>query len=229
MAATSVLLTDSRGALVAAIVTLVICYSTRGRALPRAAVLISLFALPAILLLAPLLNAAFAFAIRTDGIDLTTGRAAYWALVISRLPDYVDNWWLGFGLMGPARLNIPLSSLSDFTLYLRRSDALPHAHNLWLQIFLEGGILKLLVTLGFFLAIADAAGRIQEMRVRRFVLCSLYVPISGIMESTFDYMRIENLVVLFVLAGVAFTETEQIERVRKFTAINKFGRKTISY
>ena len=125
--------------------------------------------------------------------------------MVSRLPEYVDSWLLGFGLMGPSRLHIPLSSMKDFTLYLRHSDELPHAHNLWLQIFLEGGIIKLLVILSLFMAIADAASRIEEKNTRRLALCSLYIPIAGIMESTFDYLRIENLIFIFILAGAAFT------------------------
>lgn len=221
MAALSTILTDSRGALLAAILTVLVSYSTRSRALPRAVVLGSLFALPLILISGHLLDTVFAFAIRTDSLDLTTGRTAYWSLMISRLPQYVNNWWLGFGLMGPARLDIPLSNLSDFTLYLRQSDALPHAHNLWLQVFLEGGILKLLVILGLFMAIADAAGSIEDKSVRRLVLCSLYVPISGVSESSFDYLRIENLIFIFVLAGVAFTQTERTKRAAKYLPIRR--------
>jgi len=224
MALATVFLTDSRGALLAALLTVIACYLPRWRALPRMIVICSLFALPTILLLGPLLNSLFSFAIRTDGVDLTTGRASYWISITSRLPEYVNNWWLGFGLMGSTRLSIPLSNISQLSAYLRQGDALPHAHNLWLQIFLEGGILKLLVVLSLLLSIARAAARIQQNNIRRLALSFLYIPIAGMTESTFDYMRIENLLFLFVLAGVAFSNSESSEGLRRLSTKTKFER-----
>lgn len=208
MALATVFLTDSRGALLAALLTVMACYLPRWRILPRAIVFASLFALPTILLLGPFLNSVFSFAIRTDGLDLTTGRASYWISITSRLSDHIDSWWLGFGLMGSTRLSIPISDISHLSAYLRQGDALPHAHNLWLQIFLEGGILKLAVVLGLLLSVAGAAVRIQSNKIRRLVLSFLYIPIAGMTESTFDYMRMENLIFLFILAGVAFSHAE---------------------
>lgn len=195
-------MTDSRGALVAAAISVPIAiFSLRGRT-AVAATIASFVSVPTLMILAGPVQDVFGGFSR-QGVDVTSGRLYWWQLLLDRLPGQVESWWLGFGLAGTSSLNISMGSLKQFEGYRLTADALPGAHNLWLQAFLDGGFFKIIVLLVLFVTLFNSVKNFPVLP-KRMALCVVYVPLVGIMESSFDSSRFEMLFIIFSLVGMAF-------------------------
>jgi len=89
----------------------------------------------------------------------------------------------------------------------------PHSHNLFIQIFLETGIVGILVFIGvlacFFRAQANFLRRVQEFRLRVMSAAMIAAVTGFLMQGIFDHafynFRVMLTFFLFIGIGIAFT------------------------
>ncbi|MCL2528553.1 MAG: O-antigen ligase family protein, partial [Defluviitaleaceae bacterium] len=89
----------------------------------------------------------------------------------------------------------------------------PHSHNLFLQIFIETGIVGLFVFIGvlafFIRAQANFLRRVKEFRLRVFSAAMIAAIVGFIAQGTFDHnfynYRVMLAFYLFIGIGIAFT------------------------
>jgi len=108
---------------------------------------------------------------RTDGEDLSsfTGRDVIWRMASSLIEDSI---WLGYGLGSSVYLLPDLSDILGF------SPA--HAHNMYLQLTLNGGLVGLIL---FICTTLHAVVKLRRNRDVQFLCYLLFVMLVGIFES----------------------------------------------
>ena len=133
----------------------------------------------------------------------TIFRVHIWRGTLRMLGDF---WPIGLG-QGEEAFNrvYPYYSLAAiFT---------PHSHNMFLQIFVETGIVGLLVFIGvlacFFRAQVNFLRRVKEFRLRFMSAAMIAAAVGFLFQGMFDYAfynyRVMMVFFLFIGLGIAFT------------------------
>ena len=117
-----------------------------------------------------------------------------------------DFWPMGVG-QGEMAFN------RVYTYYSLGAIFTPHSHNLFLQIFIETGIVGLLVFIGvlacFYRAQVNFLRRVKELRLRVFSAALIAAVTGFLAQGAFDYnfynYRVMLTFFLFIGIGIAFT------------------------
>jgi len=160
----------------------------------------AVFALPFIL---PATVVNRIFSIVNPDETSTIFRVHIWRGTIRMLGDF---WPIGLG-QGEMAFN------SAYPFYSLAAIVTPHSHNLFLQIFVETGIVGLLVFLGFvacfYRAQFNFLRRVNELRLRVMSASMIAAVTSFLFQGVFDYAfynyRVMMVFYLFIGLGIAFT------------------------
>lgn len=217
LALAHVLMTDSRGAFFVSIVSMAIIFSGRGRVVFIPILIASIIAPFFLLAFSDTINDALAAHARI-GTDVSTGRIPYWERIIDALSD---NWLalpFGVGLTGANAIVNQIGSIHDLAGYINAQDELPGAHNIWIQALLEGGLFKVALIVTVFVLIGRRVAYLPTS-YRNFALCAIYVPLIGVLESTFDWTRFEIFLILFAILGICLRADvpDRVRASRRYT------------
>lgn len=196
----SIVMVDSRGALAFSVLAILIRYMLPIRRYAPA-IAISTIAVPLLALAYPDVVTDIVGAFSRPGTDASSGRLLYWNTIIAYLPWEPQKILFGAGLNGTSTMAIPAIALRDFSNYVISDGVIPGAHNMWLQIFVDGGLIKLIFYLSVFAICIRNIHRNGAPFSMQYGI--LYVLLAGMSESALDYNRIEFLFVLFILIGLS--------------------------
>lgn len=121
------------------------------------------------------------------GKNLESGRGLIWSYIINSL---IDNMWLGFGS------GTTLSDVSYFNL---------SAHNLFLQILFQGGIVGLLLCALFFISVFIMVYEIRDVYYFKLALAAFF---AMFFVQNFEVMALQNNITIFfvfwALLGIGY-------------------------
>ena len=150
------------------------------------------------------------FASIGDMSDSSTSYRVYiWLGTIAMLKDY---WFSGIG-PGNSAFNLVYPAYSYNTI------SAPHAHNLYLQLLCDAGILGLLllllVILSFYRTVLSAASRAKDRKTRVYLAASAAAVGGFLLQGMTDYSFYNNRVTLFfwvvIALGIALSRRSEME------------------
>jgi hypothetical protein len=177
---------DSRGALLASLLTVSLFYLTHKfkiksiRYLPFA---IPLF--PFLLLYISYL--AFEYGIAADiarsGQDISTGRSIIWAIASNELLDFKSVHLIGYGLYGHAISGISYDYMNLFSSWSSENPELFSLHNIAFQLVFDIGYIGLLLYIYLTYRLFCIALDSKDYRINMLAAVLIYIEFAGITDT----------------------------------------------